>query len=133
MRIKILDEQPLELEFQDGTKMTALFNNMAFVMLNQEFGEGENKMIDINKLIDLDNPFPGMSKILYCGLKQCHPQVTLEEAESILYRGGMDLVMSISELMFSNFNITSNEETKKKFMAMLTPEQKQALKEVNLL
>lgn len=133
MKIKILDEQPLELEFQDGTKMTALFNNLAFVTLNQEFGEGEKKALDIEKLVDLDNPYPGMSKILYCALKQCHPQVTLEEAESILYRGGMDLIMTISELMISNFNVTSNEETKKKFMAMMTPEQIKAMKELHLL
>lgn len=59
--------------------------------------------------------------------------MTLEEAESILYRGGMDLAMSISELMISNFNVTSNEETKKKFMAMMTPEQIKAMKELHLL
>ncbi len=133
MKIQILDEQPLELEFQDGTKLTALFNNMAFITLNDEFGDGPDKAVDITKLVDESNPYPGLAKILYCGLKQCHPQITLDEAENIMYKGGSNLMMSICDLMIRNFNVTSNEETKKKYLSMLTDDQKKVLKQMQLL
>lgn len=132
MKLKILDEQPLELEFQDGTKLTALFNNMAFITLNDEFGEGPDKEVDITKLVDKANPYPGFAKILYCGLKQCHPQITLDEAENIMYKGGSELMMSVCELMIRNFNVTSNDETKKKYLAQLTEEQKKVLEQMGL-
>lgn len=132
MKLQILDEQPLELEFQDGKKLTALFNNMAFVTLNDEFGEGPDKAVDITKIVDEANPYPGMAKVLYCGLKQCHPKITLDEAENIMYKGGSDLMMAICDLMIRNFNVTSNEETKKKYLGMLTKEQKEILKEMGL-
>lgn len=116
-RISIKPVEPLELEFANGTIKRALFNNEAYILFTEEFG-------DISKLTTekefKKNPYDLMSKILYCGLKIVHPETTLEEAEQILYRGGIQLLTEIAECTMANFQVLSNEETKKKLKSMLT-------------
>ena len=125
-KISLRPVEPLELEFADGTSMTALFNNEAFVIYSQEFGELDMEEAETK-------PYDLMGKILYCGLKVVNPKISLEEAQSILYMGGGDLLLEITESLINNFNMTSNEETKKKYQALLTTEQTEILKAMNLL
>ena len=124
-RISIKPVEPLELEFADGAIKKALFNNEAFILYTEEFGDIEK---DMNDMVATENPFELMGKILYCGLKVVHPLTTLDEAMGIIYAGGQSLVIEISNLMYENFMSSSNEETKKKMMGRLTPEQKTAMK-----
>ena len=126
-RVKISPVKPLELEFADGIIKKALFNNEAFILYTEEFGDIEKDMKDMKAT---ENPFELMGKILYCGMKVVHPSTTLDEAMGIIYAGGQGLIIEISNLIYENFNVSSNEETKKKLMGMLTPEQKSAMKQM---
>lgn len=121
-KISITPIEPLEIEFSDGTIKTAVFNNEAFMTYLEEFGD-----IEVDLKSAEENPYQIMSRILYCGMKNIHPNTTLDEAEAILFAGGIDLIMEISDLIIDNFYSTTNEETLKKFQEMLTPEQKKAV------
>ena len=46
-RVKISPIKPLELEFADGVIKKALFNNEAFILYTEEFGDIEKDMIDM--------------------------------------------------------------------------------------
>lgn len=121
-KISITPIEPLEIEFSDGTIKSAVFNNEAFMNYLEEFGD-----IEVDLQSAEENPYDVMSKILYCGMKTIHPNTTLDEAESILFAGGMELIVEISDLIMDNFYSTTNEETLKKFQERLTPEQKKAV------
>lgn len=127
-RLTIRNVEPLELVFADGETKIALFNNEAFIIYTEEFG-------DILKDMDVEieeRPFEFGAKMLYCGLKVTEPSITLEEAQNIVYRGGLDLIQEIFILIIDNFLESSNEETKKKFQAMMTSEMEEAYKALKL-
>jgi hypothetical protein len=115
MRIKLRPIEPLELEFQDGTVKTALFNNDCFIIYEEEFGELSKNLEEKMQ----EAPYREISKILYCGLKAVDPNITLDEALEMTYMGGMELVMEIANSVVRNFDIRGNEESKKKFKAMM--------------
>lgn len=132
-RIKLTPIKPLELEFQDGTIKKALFNNEAYILYEEEFGEMSNLLTgEVER-----DPYGALSKILYCGLKVIDPQITLEEALQIMYMGGTELAIQVGESLINNFNLKTNEASKKKFLsflkANLTKEQIQMLKSRNLI
>lgn len=114
-KIKLRPIEPLELEFEDGTVKKALFNNDAFILYEEEFGElSEFLMEDVKK-----DPYGATAKLLYCGLKVVDPNITLEEAEQMMYMGGFDLAIEVAECMTNNFNLRSNDAAKKKKIQML--------------
>ena len=125
-RLTIRNIEPLELEFTDGTVKIALFNNEAFMIYTEEFGD---ILKDIQCEIE-DKPFEFAGKILYCGLKVTEPNITLNECENIVLRGGLDLIQEIFVLIIDNFLENTNEETKKKFQTMLTEEMKESYEEL---
>ncbi len=109
-KIKLRPIEPLELEFEDGTVKKALFNNDAFILYEEEFGElSELLMDDVKK-----DPYGATAKLLYCGLKVVDPNITLEEAEQMMYMGGFDLAIEVAECMTNNFNLRSNDAAKKR-------------------
>lgn len=114
-KVKLRPVEPLILEFADGTTKTALFNNEAFIIFEEEFGELSTALeSELTK-----NPLQGMAKMLYCALKVVEPSITLDEALQIMYMGGNDLFLEISRCIVENFDIRSNEEVKKKFLQHL--------------
>lgn len=115
MRIKLRPIEPLELEFQDGTVKTALFNNDCFITYEEEFGELSKNLEEKMQ----EAPYREISKILYCGLKAVDPNITLDEALEMTYMGGMELVMEIANSVVRNFDIRGNEESKKKFKELM--------------
>lgn len=129
-KITIKPIEPLELEFADGTVRKALFNNEAFILFTEEFGDIEQI---VKEAYAQENPYEVMSKVLYCGLKIVHPMTTLEEAESIMYAGGTELLLEIVDLLMNNFQMRTNDEVLKKFMDKLSPKQKTALKNLGML
>jgi hypothetical protein len=122
-RFSVRDIEPLELEFKDGTKKVAVFNNEAFIIYTEEFGDITNGMKN-----EIQNaPFEFGAKILYVGIKITEPNFTLDEARGIVLKGGWQLLLEIFKLLLNNFESTTNEETKKKFHSMLTEEMKSAM------
>lgn len=117
-RFVIRDIEPLEIELSNGDVLKAMFNNEAFIIFTEEFG-------DINKVMKTEadsEPFEFGAKLLYSGLKVTRPQIQLDEVRVITVKGGWGLLMSIFGLMMDNFSNTSNEETKKKFLKEMEPE-----------
>lgn len=127
-RFTIRDTEPLIINFQDGTEKVALFNNEAFILFTEEFG-------DIIKIMEeeiVDKRFDFAAKLLYVALKITDPKITYEEAQVIVWKGGLSLVGEIFILLIENFLSTSNEETKKKFQAMLTEEMETAIETLGI-
>jgi len=111
-RISIKPIEPLEMEFADGTIKEASFNNEAFIIFTEEFGA-----IDDYIETELKNkPYDFAAKILYCGMKVLDRTVTLDEAKSIVVRGGIQLLETIANLLIDNFMATADENAKKKFL-----------------
>lgn len=117
-RIVALPIEPLEIEFADGTILTAVFDNEAFMRYSKEFG-------DLNEMLFKEiekKPYDIYAQILYCGLKKRHPDITLDEASRILLTNGQMMITEIARLLIDNFEAITNEETKKKFQAILKKE-----------
>lgn len=111
-RVSIKKVEPLEMEFTDGTIKEALFNNEAFIIYADEFGE-----LDAGKLEELkDKPYDLISRFLYCGMKVMDKSVTLEEARSITIGGGDPLATEILNSVIDNFMSVADEDSKKKFL-----------------
>ena len=115
-KITIKPVEPLEIEFADGTKIYAIFNNEALIQFTEEFG-------DITKMIDdgeVENkPYDFAAKLLYCGIKVYDKSITLEEAMKIVVAGGEPLLMEITALLIDNFMAVADEDSKKKFLLMV--------------
>lgn len=113
-RIVALPIEPLEIEFADGTILTAVFDNEAFMRYSDEFGDLGDAFEEIE-----ENPYDIYAQILYCGLKKRHSEITLDEATRILLTNDQEMIMEIARLLIDNFNLKTNEETGKKFRAIL--------------
>lgn len=131
-KITLSPIQPLEIEFADGTVKTALFNNEAFIIFNENFGAIDDVLENEAEI----TPYTAMAKILYCGIKTTDPTITYEEALQIMYMGGTELLFEIAKCITENFEIRSNEETKKKYQELLkkklTKQEYQSLKELGI-
>lgn len=111
-RISIAPIKPLEMEFADGTIKKALFNNQAFIIYADEFGE-----LNIDELQELKyKPYDLVARFLYCGMKVMDHTITLEEAEAITMGGGEPLAIEILNSVTDNFMATADEDSKKKFL-----------------
>ncbi len=120
-RIVIKPIMPLEIVFQsqeedeEDVVLTALFNNTAALTYASEFGD-----IDTTMAYEINNkPYDFASKMLYCGLKSAHPNITLDEAKSIMFCGGESLLIDVLGHIEANFMLRSNEKKKKKFQVEL--------------
>lgn len=111
-RVPIRPIEPLEMEFADGTVKEALFNNEAFIIYTDEFGDINEEAIEEMKY----KPYDFASKILYSGMKVLDKSITLDEAKSIMVGGGEALAVEVVNLMIDNFMAVADEESKKKFM-----------------
>ena len=120
-RFTIRDIEPLELEFKDGSVKHVVFNNEAFILYTEEFGD---IMKDMSQEMD-DKPFDFATKILYCGLKITEPKTDYKEAQSLMLKGGWGLLIEVFLLLIDNFKSITNEETKKKFMDSMNVKIKQ--------
>lgn len=111
-RVSIKPIEPLVMDFADGTVKEALFNNEAFIIYTEEFGN-----LDIKQLEEMkDRPYDLTARFLYCGMKVVDKSVTLDEAKSITVGGGEPLAVEIVNSVIDNFMITADEDSKKKFM-----------------
>lgn len=114
-KISVMPLEPLIIEFNDGSTLKAIFDNEAFMRYTEEFGDlSEALMDEVN-----NDPYGFYGKILYCALKKAHPDMTLDEAQTILLMSGQDLLFEIARLLIDNFNLKTNPETKKKFKKAL--------------
>lgn len=103
---------PLEMVFEDGTTKEALFNKEAFIIYTEEFGR-----LDSQTLKELSNkPYDLTARFLYCGMKVLDKEITLDEAKSLIYMGGEDLAVEVTNCIIDNFLNTADEDSKKKFM-----------------
>ena len=111
-RVSIKPIQPLEMEFADGTIKEALFNNKAFIIYTEEFGE-----LDAEKLSELKHkPYDLVSRFLYCGMKVVDESISLDEAKVITMGGGEELAAEILGSVIDNFMAVADENSKKKFL-----------------
>ena len=111
-RVLIKPIEPLELEFADGVVKEALFNNEAFIIFTEEFGDIDDLIKEELK----DKPYDFAAKILYSGMKVVDRTVTKEEARAIVVGGGEELLREITRLLIDNFMITADDDSKKKFL-----------------
>ena len=132
-KIVALPLEPLIIEFQDGTILKAIFDNEAFMRYTEEFGDLQDALESEVK----ESPYTFYAKILYCGLKKAHPDMTLDVAESLLLTSGQDMLFEIARLLIDNFNVKTNEETRKKFQQalkkMTTKEEYQSLQDLGIV
>lgn len=111
-RVSIRPIEPLEMVFADGKIKEALFNNEAFIIYTEEFGE-----LDVKKLDELkDKPYDLIARFLYCGMRVMDKTVTLDEARTITIGGGEELATEILNSVIDNFMTVADEDSKKKFL-----------------
>lgn len=111
-RVLMRKVMPLEMVFEDGTTKEALFNKEAFIIYTEEFGR-----LDSQTLKELSNkPYDLTARFLYCGMKVLDKEITLDEAKSLIYMGGEDLAIEVTNCIIDNFLATADEDSKKKFM-----------------
>jgi hypothetical protein len=96
-KAKIKNIEPLEMEFPDGTIKKALFNSEAFTIFKKEFGNIE----EIAKQEAEVRPYDFVAKVVYCGMKVLDKSITLNEAKSIAFGGGVPLRDEINSLMIN--------------------------------
>lgn len=106
-KVSIAPVEFLNLEFNDGITKRALFNNEALIYFTNEFGKFDFKEIK-------NRPYDYIAKLLYCGMKVCDKEVTLDEAMCIVAGGGEALTLEITRLLINNFVATADDENKKK-------------------
>ena len=132
-KIKLRKIEPVILEFEDGTEKIALFNNEAFSLFKEEFGDVQKILLGESE----EEPYKAMAKMLYCGIKTTEPKFTLDEALQLMYMGGAELLLEITKAIIANFNSVSNKETKIKFRKILkertTPEQMEILEQLDII
>lgn len=95
--VKITEPEYFEIEFADGTVKKAIFNNMTFLTLVEEYGGVESLQKEA-----VEEPFKFSAKLLYAGLKLVDSTITYQEAMSITLAGGVDLVMGMFEMVNDN-------------------------------
>lgn len=111
-RIAVMRVEPIILEFPDGTTKTIMLNNMALMILTEEFGDIQELFKNVN-----DKPFDTISKLIYAGIKATEPNFTLEEAEIISLNGGFELLSELTEHLVKVFDSNcKDEELKKKVL-----------------
>ena len=108
-RIAVAKVEPIILEFPDGTTKVIMLNNMALMILNEEFGDIQELFEDVN-----EKPFEIISKLIYAGIKATEPNFTLEEAEVIALNGGIELLAELTEHLVKVFDNNCEDENLKK-------------------
>jgi hypothetical protein len=114
-KITIKPIEPLEIAFPNGDVVHAIFNNTALIRYTEEFGD----ITKIDKEEIEKRPYDFAAKILYCGIKVYDSEVTLDDAKRIVISGGEPLLQEIVSLLIDNFMAVADEESKKKFLAMV--------------
>ena len=118
-KIAIKPIETIDLEFADGTKKKVIFNVEALIHLHDNFGDLEPLARSAEK-----SPFDFASKLLYGGLKSAHPDITIEECESIVAGGGALLMNEILNAFMQNFESEISEIDRKKLKARILKVQK---------
>lgn len=110
-KVRVTPVEPLEIEFNDGNKIIALFNNEAFAIFESEFGS-------LDKIAETEGertPYEFCAKVLYCGLKVVDRETKLDEVRNIIFSGGIALMNAVMEAIFDNLTAGLDVSTKENF------------------
>lgn len=110
-KVKLTPVEPLEIEFADGTTKTAIYNNEAFAIFNEEFGSLEELALSEGQ----EKPYDFCSKLLYAGVKVTDKTITLDDAKAMAYMGGVELLTAIMDTVVQNITAGMDDGKKENF------------------
>ena len=106
-KIKTKPIETIGIELEDEVVKECKFSALAMAYLDEEF-EGFTAIFK-----DAQNrPFKNGSKLLYCGLKVCNPDVTMEEARALISNMSIDNIIDLFEFVADTIEV--DKEKKKR-------------------
>lgn len=121
-RIKLLDAEPLELEFKGGTVKRAKFTMRTLMLYHDHYGDEDLSEETISQMVDLpeeeavEKADDISAKMLHCGFMSAGETVTLVECENLLASDSGDLIrLEMTRLIEGTLLENQAEDTKKKW------------------